>query len=459
MTTKSKSYIFLSVLVIVILGSLLFFRGIGKSKKVSIILITVDTLRPEHLGCYGYPKNTSPNIDKFASESLLFTNCFSHAPETRYSFASMLSGYLPHETQIIKNNMLSEEVETLTEILKKKRYKTAAVISNFLLHKSHGWSQGFDVYDDKMEDYEQVRKLPERIAKNTTDRAIELLKGYGEDNLFMWIHYQDPYGPYTPPQYLTTMFEDSTQEPRILNFNRSVSGYGGIPSYQRLGVNQDYHHYVSQYDAEIRYVDEQIQRLFDTLKELGRYDKDVIIFSSDHGEGMGEHNYYFAHGENLYNGLLRVPLIIKYGNDHVGKREDYVQHLDIMPTIFNILGMKKNPHFRGSDLLVDNGRRREIFAEMNSPLVSDSVKYSIIVDGLKLIHTPLFSGYQLFDLTKDAEEKHNLIKDSNYTKQIKMLKIRLKQLVNEDHLEIKVSEKKPLSKEEIEKLKSLGYLR
>ena len=135
-----------------------------------------------------------------------------------------------------------------------------------------------------------------------------------------------------------------------LPLNRTESGRGGIPYYQMLGDNRDFNYYVSQYKAEIRYVDENFNRLIDAIKEVGLYENSLIIFTSDHGEGMGEHDYYFAHGENLYNILTHVPLIIKYGKVLKGRRADCVQHLDIVPTIRNIAGMKVDSRYRGRDL-------------------------------------------------------------------------------------------------------------
>lgn len=123
----------------------------GFGKKPRIILITVDTLRADHLGCYGYPKNTSPNIDQFAADSLVFENCFSHAPVTGSSFASILSGFLPHETKVFENLPLPAEVETFPEILQQQGYKTVAVISNPALAKKRGWEAGFTIYDDIMD--------------------------------------------------------------------------------------------------------------------------------------------------------------------------------------------------------------------------------------------------------------------------------------------------------------------
>ena len=175
---------------------------------------------------------------------------------------------------------------------------------------------------------------------------------------------------------------------------------------------------------------------------------------------MGEHNYYFAHGENLYSSLIHVPLIIKYGNELVGRRTDFVQHIDIVPTILRILKLEVNPYFRGHDLRHTDMEEKEIFAEMQSPLVPDGVKFSIVLKGLKLIYTPLFEQYELFDLKTDPQELNNIATHDNYRKHVDYLKARLDRIRNEDFLGIRgIKKRLKLTKEETEKLRSLGYVK
>jgi arylsulfatase A-like enzyme len=173
---------------------------------------------------------------------------------------------------------------------------------------------------------------------------------------------------------------------------------------------------------------------------------------------MGEHDYFFVHGNSLYNSLTHVPLIIKYGKELTGKRTDYVQHIDIVPTILKMIGLKKDRRFRGSDLRKQDTTKKEIFAEVDEWGVLGGKKFSITLDGFKLIHTPSFQQYQLFDLKTDPHEERNLIYDYNYRKQLNDLKVRLERIRDEDFLNIRIPKKpQKLTEEEIEKLKSLGY--
>jgi arylsulfatase A-like enzyme len=429
-------------------------------ERPNIILITIDTLRPDHLGCYGYHRNTSPNIDQFAQEALLFENCLSHSPSTWASCASILSGFLPHEVKLIAQfPVLPAGAKMLSRILRRQGYKTLGVVSNYVLSRVAGWGQGFMVYDDTMEERELVRRIPERTAGPTTNRVIELLKQFKKERLFMWIHYQDPHGPYTPPERLAKLFHDPEQRPLILKVNNSSSGYGGIPSYQQLGAHRDFYHYVNQYDSEIWYVDEQFAHLVDALKALEIYDNALIILTSDHGEGMGEHNHFFHHKENLYDSLTHVPLIIRYGNELISKRKDFVQHLDIVPTILKTLSLKADSYLRGSDLFKEGATKKEIFAEMKSKTPrEDEVDCSIVLDGLKLIYLAALEGYELYDLKTDPHEEHNLINNPKYREKVEELKVRLNRIRNEDFLKLKPIKQKKFTDDELEKLKSLGYV-
>lgn len=444
------------------LAPVLWLSGCSRrrvAKGTSVILIIVDTLRADHLGCYGYSRVTSPNIDRFAADSVVFENCFSHAPSTSASVASILSGYLPHETKVTNHTVVSKKIRTLPFLLGAQGYKSAAVVSNYVFRAKRGWENGFDVYDAKMKELELNRNIPERIAEHTTKRAIKVLKKFRKDNLFLWLHYQDPHGPYTPPGTFGQLFKSTTKEPLFLKLNDISSGRRGIPKYQKLDDKRDFHYYVSQYDSEIRYNDEHLKCFFDALKELEWYSDSLIIFTADHGEGMGEHDYYFAHGEYLYNSLTHVPLVIKWPGGPTGAKKDIVQHIDIVPTILKALNITPSANLRGSDLAGPIPSGREIFAKMETGMVRDKFKYSIMADGFKLIHTPLYDRYELYDMKKDFGEEHDLVNEMAYSQRRGELKNRLKRLRQQDLLKLGTVKPSELSDEELEKLKSLGYVK
>lgn len=438
--------------VVVVLAALWLVGPFGKEGP-SIILISVDTLRPDHLGCYGYERATSPSVDAFAGESMLFSRCFAQAPTTRPSCGTILSGYYPHELKIFKNNdKLPVPVTTVTELLREEGYRTIGVVSNFVLRRGGGFEQGFDYYDDKMDEVELVRGIPERIAEKTTETAISLLRLHHRNRFFLWVHYQDPHGPYTPRPPYDTMFAARANGDREVPVNESLSGMGGIPSYQELDGIRSYNHYVAQYDGEIRYFDEHFGRLVGELKALDLYDNALIIFTSDHGEGMGEHDYYFAHGEYVYNSLIHVPLIIRHGAREAGIREDFAQLADIVPTILGAAGITADGTLHGSDLFEGTPGDRPILSEMPG-------KYSIIENGLKLVHHTEANEYFLFDVANDPDEQINLLDDAAYAGRLNSMAAAMVEHLRQDVLGDRVHRNtQRFSREEKEKLKALGYV-
>ena len=420
----------------------------------NVILITVDTLRRDHLGCYGYQRPTSPSIDAFAQDALVFDNGYSHASTTRPSVATILTGLYPHECMVfINSDMLSSVLNTAAEYLRAAGYRTLGVSSNFVLDPNSGFEQGFDVFNNDLPEMEMVRGVPERIADETTDAAIDLLKSNGRAKFFLWVHYQDPHGPYTPPAPYDTLFIDRSLPPRRIAFNMSVSGEGGIPDYQRIDSDNDYNFYVAKYDGEIRYLDEHVGRLFEALKDMGLYDRSLIIFTADHGEGMGEHDYYFAHGENLYNSLLRVPLIVRFGQSTPrGRHEQYAGLADVLPTILAATGIQAAGPLRGSDLLSPALQSMDIYSEMEG-------KYSLIKAGIKVIADAEVERAYLFDLTNDPDEEHDVIGNPAYAAYLHPLAAELDSCMMTSLVGQNV-ERAPanLTEEEKAKLRSLGYV-
>jgi arylsulfatase A-like enzyme len=326
-----------------------------------------------------------------------------------------------------------------------------------VLKSAWGWSQGFDVYDDTMESRERVRGVPERRAKDTTDRAIALLERYQADPLFLWVHYEDPHAPYTPPGDLAQLFDDPSREPRLLRLNHDLSGQGGIPIHQQLDSERDYHFYVARYDAEIRYLDRELGRLFDRLELLGLYDRALIVLTADHGEAMGEKDYYFAHIEHLFHGLLHVPLILRYGSELSGRRADFVQLLDVLPTILAVAGIDADPGLRGHDLRAAPAAGVEIYSEQpNGP----TPRRSLLVNGLKLVTEPGADRSQLYDVRVDPGETRDLSAEPPYRQAAADLARRLAGIEQQDRLKLApAGAAVPLTDAESERLRALGYAR
>lgn len=309
-----------------------YFSDSGMYRKgPNVILVTIDTLRYDHVGCYGYHRNTTPHIDRFARESSLFKEAISPIPLTYPSHTSILSGLYPAHHGVINNwpIKISGDIDLLPLELKKRGYETAAFVSGWTLHsKISDLKKYFDLYDDKMPG-------SERQAQETTKAVIGWLRRNHNTNIFLWIHYFDPHSNYNPPEEYIKPFSDVDHHGYIL--------YEQLAAEEKLlvaGNAAKRQQVIDQYDGEIAYVDHCFGQLMDELKALNLYKNSIIIVTSDHGESLTEHNYYFDHSEDLYDPCLRVPLIVKkaYQTDP-SVIEAQVGLIDIMPTVLELSGI------------------------------------------------------------------------------------------------------------------------
>ncbi|HJT01758.1 MAG TPA: sulfatase-like hydrolase/transferase [Terriglobales bacterium] len=249
------------------------------SPRGNILLITIDTLRADHLGCYGYKNIHTPTIDALARDGVLFPMAISQVPLTLPSHAAILTGTYPFHNglQDFTAPPLSEKFRTLAEAFRDHGYATGAAVSSFVLDRSWGLARGFDYYDDKFNAQSFLEKNPalvERRADASVNVAIAWLAGHRSRPFFFWLHLYDPHSPYDPPE----------------------------PFYSQ------YRH--REYDGEIAYTDSQLARLIAWLKRAGLYTRTSILLLSDHGESLGEHGEQ-EHGFFIYNSTVHVPLIIK----------------------------------------------------------------------------------------------------------------------------------------------------
>ena len=394
-----------------------------------MILISCDTLRADHLGVYGYDRPTSPRLDAFARECVVFEEAYSCAPMTQPAVSSLLTGRLPSEVGTTPGNIdvMPAEVTTLAERLSGQGLATAAVVSNFVLRRPPaaqgdvGVQQGFAHFDDEMESGEAIRAhVKERIAADTTDAALAWLDQRPGDDFFLWVHYQDPHGPYTPPEEYAAMFRGPGSEAR-LEVGPNQFGDGVLPLYQLLGQERDPAVYTDLYDAEIRYFDTELGRLLDGLEAQGLLDGALVIFTSDHGEALGEHDYWFCHGESVYREVVRVPLLVRWpdgtgtadqGELDAGgqrRRRDVASHLDVVPTILHALDLH-DPGARGITLLepAPDGARvlpQDLYPQPGT----GKVEWHAASDGThRLIWGPWDKSARLFDISEDPGEASDL---------------------------------------------------
>ena len=408
-------------------------------------MLLLDTLRADHLGAYGCPRATSPNLDQFAKENWLFTRTFTSAPWTPPAVATLFSGLyvtshgmmpadeLPNAER--PSRRLDENVLTLAEILKDAGYRTAAVSSNPWITPEFGYGQGFDGFDVKIE-------APADDVTAAGLARIEALRGSPEPFL-VYLHYLDPHGPYTPPP-AHKLFEGANAGGR----------------YDERTSKQ-----LDHYDGEIHYLDASLGRLFASLKEKGIWEDLVVVIVGDHGEQFGERGN-FGHGWKLYNEELRVPLLFKPGRGSTGRSIDrVVSNVDLLPTILAKAGAKIPAGLPGTSLLDDAAlaARSCVFAEIERKLsfraVVDAEGRKLIVDTRQDEEDPdpraALKIVGLHDATKEDEPA---IEDPELERRLSSEYLAILDRVMKARVTPSSNEVLP-SAETIERLRALGYVR
>jgi choline-sulfatase len=315
----------------------------GKPRALNVIIIAVDTLRADHLGCYGYSRDTSPNIDKLAASGVLCERCTSSAPWTLPSFSTVFTSLYPtqHGAETV-HSTLRETVPTLAGILKEHGYATGAVVNAPALKPAYGVDRGFDHYHMTPEEG--------READGTTRDALKWLDAIGHGPFFAFVHYFDPHLSYSPPRPYDKMFTGDYDGPIGYSFN--LEGFSRVRDsmfVQMRGLTQaDWHRIVGLYDGEIAFTDTAIADLLTGLDERDLRENTLIVFLSDHGEEFFEHGG-FEHGHSLYEELIHVPLFFSLEGrlpEHA-RLSRPVRLIDVAPTILDFLGIEAPPGFEG----------------------------------------------------------------------------------------------------------------
>ena len=377
---------------------------------MNVLLVTIDTLRADHLGTYGYRRATSPRIDSFARGAVVFEDAYTFWPKTRGSFVAMLTGRRDSLSGYGKSHsMLLDFNPTLADVLRKASYQTAAVVDNGNVAARHGYAKGFETYRETW----QEKALPTEIdrARAISAAAADFFERAPESRpFFLWLHYVNPHAPYTPPAPYDTAFldEQARSGPRLA----VVPGFhGGIPRQWAVPGRDVLGYYVAQYDGEIAAVDEEVGRVLDALRASGAWERTLVVLTSDHGESLGEHGYYFDHGEDLFDPSLRIPLIVSLPGTPASRSRVPASTLDIVPTVLDALKVSYPPDLSGKSLLgalrgASGGRDAGRLYARN-----DRNLNAIWDQSMKVVATPLESGgwrFALYDRLRDPGEGKNV---------------------------------------------------
>jgi arylsulfatase A-like enzyme/Flp pilus assembly protein TadD len=421
-----------SILILTALTALHAAAQTPSKPALNVVLITIDTLRADHLGCYGYKQIKTPNIDGLAADGVRFESAFAVVPVTLPSHSSMLTGTYPMLSGMhdFSGNKLSPLQPTLASVLKQAGYQTGAVIGAAVLDSRFGLNQGFDFYYDHF-DFSRLDEANldemERPGNVVADVALEWLAKNSQRKFFLWMHLYDPHFPYHPPEPYS-------------------------------------HEYAAQpYDGEIAFADEQVGRLLRFLKEKGIYQNTVIVLCGDHGESLGEHGER-THGFFIYNATMHVPLIIRLPESRLPEKAartvaDPVSLVDLMPTVLGAVGLEIPSQVQGRSLLPElrvdqTARYRVLYGETFMPRIhfnwselrgSENTKYHFI-DAPRP---------ELYDLSKDPGEVHNLFTEKKAVAE--EMRAKLVSLIRDYSAGKEMAEKTGLDPALMERLKALGY--
>ncbi len=385
--------------------------------RLNVLLITVDTLRVDHLSCYGYDRPTTPHLDLLASRGTRYLRSVSQAPHTHPSMASLLTSVYPTELGG-ELKYIPYHLPTLAEVFANAGYRTAAVSSNAWIKSALGFDQGFRHFDQTSamsEFYADEQRATWKNAGDVTAAGLAWLAANAEKPFFLWLHYLDPHHPYEPPAPWDTRFRstDLPQSAWLTRLRQLPTGKQTEELAARARQNDEsaraeFRAVVDLYDGEIAFTDEQIGRVLHRLVELGVENQTVVAFTADHGEEFLDHGAW-GHSHTLFDELIHVPLILRYPGqaEPGGVRSQLVRTLDLAPTLLTLAQLEVPKTMAGRNLLALDRAR----PEKDPPAVSVLTKtrqFSIESEGFKLITAPRAGALLLFNLAEDSGEQHDL---------------------------------------------------
>lgn len=442
----------------------------GPAAPDRVILVTVDTLRADHVSAFGYPIETTPFFDRLASEGSLFTRAYAHSATTKPSHSSMFTSLYPIQHGVRNNGLvLDAEFDTLAEMMAAAGYTTAAFVSTDAPLGGQV-NQGFETWDQHSNDRgEEGSRRLYRSATETIDRAIDWVRQRSAgERFFLWVHVYDPHKPLQPPADAAADMEERVarlgeQAYRDLHLSR------GIPADDDVARND-----IAAYDAEIRYADGQLNRLFESMGAAGLHDGALWVVTSDHGQGLGAHDW-FGHSKQIYNAQLWVPLVFWFGDDRTPRvvQDRVVEHVDLVPTLAEIVGFEPAqlmptqgqtlvPYLAGErprdpkwfafserSRYVDASPRRQTRGNYEPggryTLQDVEYKYMLFTEGED----------EFYDLRSDPYELVNLIAEEEYAERRDQLRDVLAQMIASLPTD---REAATVSPEDIERLRALGYI-
>ncbi|MCK4305277.1 MAG: sulfatase, partial [Candidatus Eisenbacteria sp.] len=450
----------------------------GTGPIQNLLLVTIDALRADHLGAYGYERPTSPVIDSLAAESVLFEHCFSQGNRTELSMGSMFTSLYPsmHSVRRVKYmaNALPDEIETLAESLRDAGLRTVGLMDNPYLKREWGLTQGFDLVKEFHYGYlgllpvrcllrlgllsspNRVPLAPVPRADLVIDEAIRQLRHLKDRPFYLYVHLMDVHHPYIPPKPYEASFQtpgaSSTQAKSFWMSHWAV--FNMLPSEEELLPRADLLRVTDLYDAAIRYVDAQIGRLLKQMDLLGLSENTLVILTSDHGDEFLEHGDILHKNQFLYDELIHVPLIIRTpGNEKPRRVEEIVRHIDFLPTVQEIFGLPIGGDVQGQSL------KPLLFGSpgwVEVPAFSQSYEFAAVrTQTHKLMYNLPNGKSHCFDLLVDPAEMNNVYGEAAACESLEsaLMKFLLKVIIPHDRDNLQEIDERTR-----EQLRSLGYM-
>jgi len=453
-----KTAAIVPVVLLLLLDIGVFLYGkIHVNEGPNVVFIVIDALRQDHLGCYGYGRGTSPNIDALAQEGVIFKNAYSSSPWTKPSVASLFTSLYPNKHKAIDgNHILPEGVLTIAEILKNEGCSTFFLdAGNNYIGKKFNFHQGFDfVFNERIN------------AADLTGKFLSLFPKLQERRFFVYLHYMDVHLPYNKNKY-NGLFAQKMRKPLFEPGKISHKDIKRLTLANKLSI-EDKEYLVSLYDGQIRFVDENIERIISTLKSNNMLKDTLVVVTSDHGEEFWDHDH-FEHGHTLYDELIRVPLVLAGDKLKHSSIKTRVSSVDLLPTVLKKLNVKPNKYkLKGAGLLNKSNRKSDKLESsiFTMGTLRGDEKYGLIYGNKKLIINtrnkkgkPKLIGYrkrskfEFYDMTRDPLEKENMAE--NDRKNMSRLKNVLDKFLNNES-PFK-SKRVIIDKKTKERLKTLGY--
>jgi len=421
----------------------------------NVVFIIVDTLSTEDLGAYGNTNSPSPIIDKLAREGVLFKKAYSTSSWTKPSIASLFTGLMPSVHGVTSiDDILKEEEFTLADAFKSKGFKTAAFVSHTLISPQMGYAQGFDVYDTipfKGNVHDVIS------SAKVTDMANDWLKKNHKDPFFLFLHYFDPHNNY----------HHHKKFDRTSNYKGSLKSSADIRELRKLiptMTKEDQAFLKGLYQEEIAFTDSQIGRFLENIENFGLSKDTLIVLTADHGEEFLEHGE-IGHSRTLYNELIHIPFILKLPSKFKPSIvNDPISSMDIFPTLLSFLKIPIDSAVKAASLALTltHGmpiKKQDIVSEVDFKSSHiKAYKISVIRDNLKAILDKPSNTFELYDLEKDPQELDNIaLKNPELLLTISPLILDYKDKV-QTSLPTTKKTRKERTPDEVEQLKSLGYL-